>query len=461
MTHRVAPSTASVALLLALPALHPLLIPLVGVPSHLLWWTHVLPVALITYRHGRRAAAAIVATSALLVVAGERAFGAGYGTPADWFTVGSLAVALTFTNLLVAGFALYARALARRYRLLFEGASIGILRTDDRDRVIAANPAAARLIACPENGLRGRPLHAVPGFAGVPSLTHIVASGGWTGELRLGCEEPRSVHVLLAGIRQDDPVGHQVMLVDRTFEVAQEQEIERGARLAALGETLASVAHELKNPLQTIMGYAELGAAGEIEVDETRDTFETIRAQAARMRGMVQDLLGFSRPAAAERVNIADLVRKIVRMQRVAHRGRVEILEHVAWEGYVAHSADRVSQILTNLVSNAVDAAARPDGRVDIVCDADRDFLTIRVLDNGPGIAPDVARRLFQPFVSTKPDGKGTGLGLAISRRLAHSMQGTLEAENRPEGGAAFTLRLPLTAGSANGSESPGDGLRR
>lgn len=94
---------------LLLPAAHPLFIPFVGAPSHLLWWVHVLPVAMVTYRFGLRGAFTVVAASAALVLAGERAFGNGYGQPADWETALSLFVALSATNLLVAGFALYAR----------------------------------------------------------------------------------------------------------------------------------------------------------------------------------------------------------------------------------------------------------------------------------------------------------------------------------------------------------------
>jgi len=99
----------SAVALLVVPAAHPLLIPLVGTPSHLLWWAHVLPVALTTYRHGRPGGVASIMGSLVLVLGGERLFGAGYGTAADWQTTLSLATALTLTNVLVAGFALFAR----------------------------------------------------------------------------------------------------------------------------------------------------------------------------------------------------------------------------------------------------------------------------------------------------------------------------------------------------------------
>ena len=104
-----------IALLLLAPALHPLLTPWVGVPSHLMWWIHVLPVALVAFRRGTSGGAAVMAASLVLVLAGERLFGAGYGSPADWGTAWALTVAVLATHLLVAGFALYARATAKRY----------------------------------------------------------------------------------------------------------------------------------------------------------------------------------------------------------------------------------------------------------------------------------------------------------------------------------------------------------
>lgn len=95
--------------LFLLPACHPLLIPFVGVPSHLLWWSHVFSAAVVAYRYGLYGALAAVSFSAIAVVLGERLFGHGYGNPASWETVAALATALTFTNMLVIGFAIYAR----------------------------------------------------------------------------------------------------------------------------------------------------------------------------------------------------------------------------------------------------------------------------------------------------------------------------------------------------------------
>lgn len=159
----------AVGALLALPALHPLLIPFIGVPSHLLWWVHVLPVALVTFRRGQRRGLAMLVVSALLVLWGERVFGAGYGRPASWGTAWALTIALAATNVLVAGFAVYARRVARRYDLLFDNAASAILWTDAEDRIVAANPATGELFACGMEELRGRRFDQVPWLAHVPA----------------------------------------------------------------------------------------------------------------------------------------------------------------------------------------------------------------------------------------------------------------------------------------------------
>ena len=434
------------ALLLLVPLLHPLLIPVVGVPSHLLWFVHVLPVALLTYLHGRRVGAVAVAISAGLVLAGERVFGAGYFEPATWETALSLAVSVTFTNVLLAGFAFYARKLTGRYQLLFDGSTTGIIRTDAAGRIRAANPKAAELLRVPSSDLTGRPLVDVLGIPEVREIEDLEELGGWTGPVELESEGPdRVAHLFVTALRSETETntGYQVLLVDRSTEVMQQQEMERTVRLATLGEALAGVAHEIKNPLTAIRGFAEMGESTALPPEEARETFGTINEQAARMSELVQELLGYSRPRSGdERTAIHELVPSITRVQRIALGKEVSLVDRIEWEGTVAASAGKVEQILQNLISNAADAA---DGPVTITVSVlDRgDAVAVEVADDGPGVPEDLLDTVFQPFFTTKPEGEGTGLGLAISRRLAVAMGGGLEVRNLRPRGAAFTLTLP------------------
>ncbi|MEX2466092.1 MAG: ATP-binding protein [Gemmatimonadota bacterium] len=434
-----------IALLLLAPALHPLLIPWVGVPSHLMWWVHVLPVALVAFRFGSVGAASVMAVSLVSVLVGERVFGAGYGVPAPPETSWALTIAIFATHSLVAGFALYARATARRYQMLFDNAVSAILRTDEKGRIIAANPAAIQLFECRWRDLRGRSFEEIPWLVEVPAPETLVGHE-WSGTLAVGPEGSEKIsHVSAVALDGQDSLGYQVLLIDRSEEVVRDRELQRQGRLAVLGSTLAGVAHEMKNPLQVILGHAELALDPAAPDSEARESLEVVQEQAQRLSGLVQELLGFSRPdAEPDEIRLAETIKRIVGLHRVSHGRSVKFQERVLWNGTLVASAVRVEQILANLISNAVDAAPKGRGRVDIELRREGSDAVILVGDNGGGIDPALGDRIFDPFVSSKKAGEGTGLGLAICRRLASAMGGTLTAHNRSGSGAAFELRIPI-----------------
>ena len=430
--------------LLVAPALHPLLIPVLGVPSHLLWWLHVLPVALTAFWHGRRRAVGVVLASLFLLVAGERAFGAGYGVAASWNTVWSLAMALFGTHLLVAGFALYARRTAHRYQLLFDNAAAAVLRTDEEGRITAGNPAALSLFGCRWEEIRGQAFQDISWLRHLPSPLELCGEG-WSGTITVGCpgEESR-IHVTVVASGGGEPPGYQILVFDRTDDVVRDRELERQGRLAALGATLSGVAHELKNPLQVISAFAELALEPDVPPAETREALETIHGQSRRMRDLVEELLGFSREGEGrDEVPLDELIGEVLRMQRVARGHTVHLKERIDWKGDVEVNGVKVEQILVNLVSNAIDAVPEGRGIVEVALHEEDGDAVVSVADNGPGIPPELAERIFDPFVSTKEAGEGTGLGLAICRRIASSMGARLTVADQPEGGAVFTLRIP------------------
>lgn len=446
----------SIALLLALPAAHPLLIPWVGVPSHLMWWVHVLPVAIVAFRYGSAGALGITTVSVVSVIVGERLFGAGYGVPAGWGTAWALAVAVLATHILVAGFALYARAKARSYQLLFDHAVSAILRTDPEGRIVAANPAALRLFGCDWSDLADRTFDDIPWLRALPKPAELVGHG-WSGTLDVGPEDRgRILHVSTVAFGGDNPGGHQVILLDRSEEVVRDRESQRQGRLAVLGSTLAGVAHEMKNPLQIIMAHAELSLDPAATDSEAKESLGVVQEQAERLKDLVQDLLGFSRSDEEPgEIMLADTVSRIVSLQRVSHGRAVAIRERITWNGMVMASPVRIEQIVSNLIANAVDASPAGRGVVELEVEANAERAVVRVSDNGSGIEHDLLDRIFDPFVTTKGDGEGTGLGLAISRKLASAMGGTLTGHNREPSGAVFELRIPIHAVASTGPTPP------
>ncbi|MFQ5551479.1 MAG: nitrogen regulation protein NR(II) [Gemmatimonadales bacterium] len=434
---RLIPAAAGLFLL---PLLHPVLVPLAGVASHLAWFEHALPVALFTYFKGKRWSISALAASSVLVLVGERFVGGGFGVPAPWATTLALAIAVTITNGLVAAFAWYARDVNLRHRTLFNVATIGILRADAAGRIVEVNPMACDLLGKSSAELAGTSLDEL--LAQGPKA-RVDTTSGWSGVVNV--PGGRARHLFVAVFPLHDPPRYLALLADRSMEVLQEREIERHARLAALGEALAGVAHELKNPLTVVIQEAELGAMSGGTEPEVLESFEVIKQQAVRMRHLIQELLGFSRPRdELDMKELHSLLETIAGLQRAVVSKSVTIETQLEASGCVSVSSSKIEQIFINLVSNAADALGDGGGVITMKSRNEGERVLLDVLDDGPGLPVEVSDKLFDPFFTTKPQGEGTGLGLAICRRLAESMEGTITAANRVPRGAQFTLTLPL-----------------
>lgn len=445
-------------ILLLLPVAHPFLMPVVGAPSHLLWFSHPVAVGLLTFEFGRPGALWGLGVSVAGVVLGEWFFGGGFGVPADAPTIVALTTAVGVIDLFLAAFALDARFVSRRYRLLYDQARLPMVKVDGEQRILELNREARRLVGLPDGAPSGERLSDILVAPSFEDLRTFAREGSWSGrmEIRLHGGSTRPLHGDLVILPEPDRDGFDVIVTDRSLETNQREELERQAKLASLGEALAGVAHELNNPLAVIVAHAQMG---EDSADPAAaDAFRVIGEESARMRNLLQELLGYSRRSeAVGTAAIHDVVRRTVRVQAVAAGRAVSVQASVEWEGEVAAQPQHLEQVLLNLVSNAVYAAGR-GGEGEVVVRvigeepayvsaepgmADPCHIVVEVADNGPGIDPGVQDTLFQPFVTTKPEGEGTGLGLAICRRLARGWGGDLEAENRPDGGALFRLRIP------------------
>ena len=242
---------------------------------------------------------------------------------------------------------------------------------------------------------------------------------------------------------------------DTSHELQLRDQLIHSERLAAVGQLVSGIAHEVNNPLQSIMGFTELLMASERRND-TRADLERIRSAASRAAKIVKNLLTFVRRSAAERLqaDLNDIVRTTVGLRRyeLVITG-IELEEEYSDDlPPVLVNREEIQQIVLNLVLNAehvVRSTGRP-GRISVrTLQAGASHVAVDVHDNGPGVPPAVAGRIFEPFFSTKNVGEGTGLGLSIALGIAEAHGGSLALI--PDAmGARFRLTLPARPTATN-----------
>jgi len=239
---------------------------------------------------------------------------------------------------------------------------------------------------------------------------------------------------------------------------ALEEHLRQQQKLEALGTLASGVAHEINNPVNVILNYAEL-VAEEAPEGPVREYARQVTSEAERVARIVRDLLRFARPdrEASAPVDVTDLVADTVSLTQASLRKDHILLDVLIEPGLpaVPCRAQQIQQVLTNLVTNARDAlherypAASPDKRIvlwvtRLHVDADL-WVRFEVEDHGAGIPPEVAGRVFDPFFTTKARDKGTGLGLSISYGIVREHGGEIGFSSVPGGGTRFRVDLKVT----------------
>ena len=260
-------------------------------------------------------------------------------------------------------------------------------------------------------------------------------------------------------IRRIELDGEARLLVrvrDLTEQERLQSELVQAQKMEATGHLVSGVAHELNNPLAAILGFSQLIRRDQGLPQDLRHNADLLVDEATRTRRIVRDLLDFARQRPPERhpTSIATLIDSVVTLQSYhLGAGRIELEVEVEPDlPPVELDRGQLQQVLVNLTQNAIDAIQSGGGsRVRIVAGmethAGGDDVRITVLDDGPGVPPDVVERLFEAFYTTKGAGHGTGLGLPVSAGIVRSHGGDLRYVPSPLGrGAAFTFDLPIHA---------------
>ncbi len=261
--------------------------------------------------------------------------------------------------------------------------------------------------------------------------------------------ESRHLGVTISPIRRGTEKinGAICLMMDLTELAMLQQRIQLKENLAALGELSAGIAHEFKNALATISGYAQM-IRSEASIAEAADHAQKILDQTRNITHVITEFLKYARPLEISNEKIA--------LQPVVDRIISEISEalpaiRIRSEGAfktIPGDEGLLRQALLNLARNAAEASsgAANGGRVlirgEVVLGAETGFQRITIFDNGPGIPNSARGKLFRPFYTTKAN--GTGLGLAVVQKIIIQHGGQVDARNRPEGGAAFIVTLPV-----------------
>jgi two-component system NtrC family sensor kinase len=252
--------------------------------------------------------------------------------------------------------------------------------------------------------------------------------------------------------------GRVTYIIGAAQDVTERKRVEeymlRTERLRATGRLAAALAHELNNPLQAIASSIELVLDFPLEEGERQQHLAAVRSEIERLMVLANRVLRFARPPHVERqlVSVREVLRYTVdlagkQLQHSRIRVRTDLCDDLP---PIHASRDHLAQVFLNLIINAVESMPE-GGELSIVGRRANGHVELKFADTGPGIPPGVLSHLFEPFYTTKDN--GTGLGLSISHDIVQQHNGTLSARNAREGGAVFTITLPI--------ESVGNDLAR
>lgn len=348
------------------------------------------------------------------------------------------------------------RQAKEEWETAFNALSEGIAVLDPEGRLTRGNRALARLLDLPSTALIGRSFW--PTVLGEVDGEDRLIGAARRGErpaplairsLALG----RLLRLTAAPVAETaGRVAVVVLVEDVTEQRALETQLIQSEKLAAVGQLVSGVAHELNNPLTSIAGLSEFLQDRPGIAPPEREHLRVIHEQAERAGRIVRNLLTFARkeaPGEAE-VDLNDIVeRTALLVAYELHLRGIELIEtRSPGELLVRGNRDELQQVLLNLVNNAVhavrDLPAGAPRRVALLTGTEGNQAVVRVRDSGAGVPEQLVPQLFTPFFTTKEPGKGTGLGLSLSYRIVESHGGRIWYQPAPGGGAEFLTSIPL-----------------
>jgi two-component system NtrC family sensor kinase len=340
---------------------------------------------------------------------------------------------------------------ADRFRTILDAMPQPVVTTDDRLRIVHINRSAAELLK--EMGL-GAAVSFEPAVERLgmgPIVRRVLASGAAVvdDEATLDGETRFSVSVSLLGASAGEPGGLVFVLTDVSESRRMQQQLAQSEKMSSLGQMISGTAHELNNPLSSVLGYAQLLQVQARGDEKTAHRLGLLQSEAERCQRIVQNLLAFARQRSPERkpLSVNEVIQSVVSLMGYQLRtsGITLITELDSSLPAVDADAHQLQQVFVNLLTNAMHAirAHAESGRIRVITKRAPGGVAVEVHDDGPGIPEAIRSRIFDPFFTTKDEGKGTGLGLSIVYGIVTSHHGTIEALASEAGGACFRILFP------------------
>jgi signal transduction histidine kinase/ActR/RegA family two-component response regulator len=339
-----------------------------------------------------------------------------------------------------------------------DAVSFAICLVDELGRVRRANRAFAELVTASASEVVGRPWVALVPPGWIDGIESALESPGQEVDLRVG---PRSFSVTAFASFQKDSAMRVLVFLDRTERRRLQDQLIQSEKMSAVGQLVAGVAHDLNNPLASVLGFADFLVESPDVPAHLREPLRVIQQESLRAATIVRNLLGFARKQEHRRHNetirsVLEATLVLLRNQLMADRVDVHLeIDPGLPELYV--NANQIQQVFVNLIHNASQAIASTGnpGEIRITARHGPQGVVIDVSDNGPGMPEELAARAFEPFFTTKPEGQGTGLGLNICHGIVKEHGGHITLTTAPGAGATFSVELPLREPSAEESPLP------
>jgi len=328
---------------------------------------------------------------------------------------------------------------------VIESIPVGLVTLDSQERVVSCNRKMEELMGRSMQEIQGRMLH--DAFPDCQLTVAEICSSILDYSTECVTGDGKNIPVKIGGSvlvnSEGESIGTVLVIRDMSLIMDMEQQLERSRRMAALGTMAAGIAHEIRNPLGTLKGFAHYFGNQPGTTEESKNYAKLMESEIDRLNRNISGLLQFARPREPNvvKVTLDELITKTVALMEQDFSARGLNFHYQCNTGVRIYTdPDMLMQVLLNLLKNGI-AATPEGGEISLEITSDKEQVRITVSDNGKGMTDQESEKMFDPFFTTRKS--GTGLGLAISHQIIEQLGGTFEVVTAAEAGTAVTVVLP------------------